>query len=315
MNTSYTGEIISLVVAVSWTVTALAAEKASRYASALTMNVVRMCLAIPMFLLLLWATTGNCLPLYANAATWGWLSLAGLVGYVFGDICLFRAYQEMGSRYGQLFMTLAPLFSALGGYFVFGEELKGITWLAIMLILIGIGMSILGKSPETGSKHHLQLKITPLAALLGIGAAMGQGIGLVISKIGMLEYEASLPSGIDEESVMMPFAATLIRCLAAIVGFAIITYFKHGFKEVPMMMKNRKAMTAMTVATVFGPVLGVSLSLLAVLYTSTGIAATLMALVPIFILLPSAVFMHQRISVLDILGAMVAVGGVALIFL
>lgn len=314
MNTSYTGEIISLAVAVSWTVTALAAEKASRYASALTMNVVRMCLAIPMFLLLLWFTTGNCLPLYADAATWGWLALAGLVGYVFGDICLFRAYQEMGSRYGQLFMTLAPLFSAIGGYFVFGEELRGITWLAILLILIGIGMSILGKSQD-GDSHHLQLKITPVAAFLGIGAAMGQGIGLVISKIGMIEYEASLPAGVDEESVMMPFAATLIRCLAAIIGFSILMWLKGDFKSVPVMFGNRKAMVPMTIATIFGPVLGVSLSLLAVVYTSTGIAATLMALVPIFILLPSAIFMHQRISTLDIVGAVTAVAGVALIFL
>ncbi len=315
MNTSFTGEIISLIVAVSWTVTALAAEKASRYASALTMNVVRMCIAIPIFFLLLWITTGSCLPLYANAETWMWLSVAGLVGYVFGDICLFRAYQEMGSRYGQLFMTFAPIFSAIGGYFVFGEALKGVTWIAIILILTGIGMSILGKSPESGSRRHLQLKITPLAALLGIGAAMGQGIGLVISKIGMISYEMSLPAEVGKDSVMMPFAATLIRCLAAIIGFAIIAYFRHEFKEVPKMMKNKKAMIAMTIATVFGPVLGVSLSLLAVLYTSTGIAATLMALVPILILLPSAIFLHQRISAMDIVGAITAVAGVALIFL
>lgn len=311
---SIVGEIISLIVAVSWTITALAAEKASRYASALTMNVVRMCLAIPLFFILLVITTGSFLPMYADAATWWWLSLAGLVGYVFGDICLFRAYQEMGSRYGQLFMTLAPLFSAIGGYFVFGEELKPITWLAILLILFGIGMSILGRSQADGSKHF-KLKITITAALLGIGAAVGQGVGLVISKIGMISYAAALPPGVDEESVMMPFAATLIRCIAAIVGFVAIMLFKHKQNEVPVMLRNRTAMTAMTIATVFGPVLGVSLSLLAVLYTSTGVAATLMALVPIFILLPSAIFMHQRISTLDIIGSIVAVGGVALIFL
>lgn len=310
---SFTGEIISLVVAVSWTVTALAAEQASRYASALTMNVVRMCLAIPIFMVLLLVTTGSLIPLYADSATWGWLSLAGLVGYVFGDICLFRAYQEMGSRYGQLFMTLAPLFSAIGGYFVFGEELKSITWIAILLILSGIGMSVLGRSQDSGSSH-LKLKITPKAALLGTGAAIGQGVGLVISKIGMLSYEDALPADVTGESVMMPFAATLIRCLAAIVGFSLIMFLKRETSEVPIMMRNRKAMVAMTIATIFGPVLGVSLSLLAVLYTSTGIAATLMALVPIFILLPSAVFLHQRITAADIIGAIIAVAGVALIF-
>lgn len=311
---SIVGEIISLIVAVSWTVTALAAEKASRYASALTMNVVRMGLAIPLFFILLGVTTRSFLPLYADVETWMWLSLAGLVGYVFGDICLFRAYQEMGSRYGQLFMTLAPLFSAIGGYIVFGEELKPITWLAIVLILLGISMSVMGRSQDEDGKH-LKLKITLKAALLGTGAAIGQGVGLVISKIGMISYEADLPPDVDGESVMMPFAATLIRCIAAMVGFVALMLIRHQSGEVSVMLRNRTAMTAMTVATVFGPVLGVSLSLLAVLYTSTGVAATLMALVPIFILLPSAIFLHQRISTLDVIGAIVAVGGVALIFL
>lgn len=311
---SVTGEVISLFVAVSWTITALAAEKASRYASALTMNVVRMCIAIPMFLVLLWVTTGSCLPLYADIATWGWLSLAGLVGYVFGDICLFKAYQEMGSRYGQLFMTLAPLFSAIGGYFVFGEALHNKTWIAILLILCGIGMSVMGRSSEAG-KSKIRLKITPVAAILGTGAALGQGIGLVISKIGMISYEESLPVGVDQSSVMMPFAATLIRCLCAIVGFTVIMLIKGESKSVVTMTRNKTAMTAMTIATIFGPVIGVSLSLLAVLYTSTGVAATLMALVPIFILFPSVVFMHQKITALDVIGSIVAVGGVALIFL
>lgn len=309
-----TGEIISLIVAISWTITALAAEQASRYASSLTMNVVRMCMAIPMFLILLWATTGSIIPQYTDAAVWGWLSIAGLVGYVLGDICLFRAYQEMGSRYGQLFMTLAPLFSAIGGFVAFGEEIRALTWLAIILILAGIGMSIMGGKAKEGTKRPA-LKITPKAALFGVGAAMGQGFGLVLSKLGMLSYEASLPSGVDESQIMMPFAATLIRCCSAMIGFTILMSLKRDWKSVPVMMKNRNAMVPMTVATVFGPVLGVSLSLLAVTYTSTGIAATLMALVPIFILLPSALFFHQRITALDVVGAVTAVGGVALIFI
>ena len=312
---SFTGEIISLVVAVSWTITALAAEKASNCASALIVNVVRMAIAIILFFILLFFTTGSCLPQYADAATWGWLALAGLVGYVFGDICLFRSYQEMGSRYGQLFMTLAPIFSAIGGWIVFGEELSAHTIVAILLILLGIGMSVFGRSQGESSGHHIGLKITPLAALLGIGAAVGQGIGLVISKIGMLSYEASLPPGVEPESVMMPFAATLIRCFAGIVGFSAIMFLRHSTAELPVMLRNRTAMVSVTVATIFGPVVGVSLSLLAVLYTSTGVAATLMALVPVFILLPSAVFMHQRITLLDIIGSIVAVAGVAFLFL
>lgn len=308
----YLGEIISLGVALSWTLTAMAAEVASRYASALIMNVVRMLIALPLFFLLLFFTTGSWFPLYADASTWMWLSLAGLVGYVFGDICLFRSYQEMGSRYGQLFMTLAPLFSTFGGWMLLNEKLPAKAMIAILLVLTGIALSVFGRG---NSEKKIALKISGKAALLGLGAALGQGVGLVLSKIGMLSYTNSLPAGVDADSVMMPFAATFIRCTAALIGFVLIMLWKGETSEVPKMLRNRKAMTALTVATFFGPFIGVSFSLLAVVYTSTGIAATLMALVPIFILLPSRIFFKQQITRLDILGSLVAVGGVAILFI
>ena len=69
------------------------------------------------------------------------------------------------------------------------------------------------------------------------------------------------------------------------------------------------------IVTLFGPVLGVSLSLMAVHYTSAGIASTLMALTPVFILIPYAFIFHQRISAREILGVVVSMTGVALFFL
>jgi drug/metabolite transporter (DMT)-like permease len=73
-------------------------------------------------------------------------------------------------------------------------------------------------------------------------------------------------------------------------------------------------MTFALIATLTGPFLGVSLSLMATLYTSTGIAQTIMAMTPIFILLPSWYFFKQKVTPLEILGAIISVGGVALFF-
>ena len=100
MSGNLLGEVIALVTAALWTITALAADMAARYATSLAMNVVRMLLAIPMFFILLWVVSGSPVPSYALLGVWGWLSLAGLVGYVFGDLCLFNSYRTMGSRYG-----------------------------------------------------------------------------------------------------------------------------------------------------------------------------------------------------------------------
>ena len=48
-------------------------------------------------------------PRYADGSTWTWLLLSGVVGYVIGDYCLMQGYIHIGSRFGQLFMTLSAL--------------------------------------------------------------------------------------------------------------------------------------------------------------------------------------------------------------
>ena len=69
------------------------------------------------------------------------------------------------------------------------------------------------------------------------------------------------------------------------------------------------------IVTLFGPVLGVSLSLMAVRYTDAGIASTLMALTPVLILIPYAFIYKQRIRFKEIAGVVVSMIGVCLFFL
>jgi drug/metabolite transporter (DMT)-like permease len=65
----------------------------------------------------------------------------------------------------------------------------------------------------------------------------------------------------------------------------------------------------------FGPFLGVSFSLVAVKYTEAGIASTIMALVPVFIIVPAVLFFKEKVTLPEMLGAIVSVAGVALFFL
>ena len=112
----YFGEILSLVVALSWTATALFADIASHRIGASPLNLLRMAMSLIFLGALLWIFTGSPYPLYADGKTWFWLALSGLVGYVFGDYCLFNSYVVFGSRYGQLFMTLAPPAAGIAGW-------------------------------------------------------------------------------------------------------------------------------------------------------------------------------------------------------
>ena len=120
----YLGQTIALVVAVSWTVCALLSETVSRRLGAHVVNVLRMVLSLLFIGALLWVCTGSPIPPRADSTTWGWLLASGAVGYVFGDYCLFNAYLLIGSRFGQLFMTLAPAVSALAGWLLLGERLS-----------------------------------------------------------------------------------------------------------------------------------------------------------------------------------------------
>ena len=311
----YLGEMISLAVAVLWTATALFADQASHRIGAMSTNVFRMIFSAALLAALLWVAVGHPWPAYADGATWLWMGLSALVGYVFGDFCLFNSYIVIGARFGQLFMTLAPPFAALAGWAMLGESLSWKSWLAMAVTLTGIAISILSRSGEEGHRH-LSLKLPVKGVLLGIGAGLGQGVGLVLSKIGMQHYAAALPA--DAPAAFgwaMPFASTMIRSLTGTAGFLLLMAAGGKLSQLHSAVRDREGMKFTALTTLFGPFIGVSLSLMAVQYARAGIASTLMALTPVLILFPYALLYKQKITPKEILGVCVSMTGVALFFL
>ena len=327
---TYLGELISIGVAFSWTATALLSEFGSKRLGNLTLNVLRMALALVFSLVLFLVVTGNPLPTGVSTEAAGWMLLSGLVGYVIGDFCLFQCYIIIGSRYGQLFMTLAPLSAALMAWVTLGQQMTAMSIVAMLVTLLGIGISVIGRasprpSPkgEGGVAHRsspsvwrglgggLSLKLPLNGVLFAIGAAVCQGVGLVLSKIGMDHYDvaAAMPDW------LVPFSANFYRCIAGIVGFSLLLYFRDGMAPLHEAMHDRKGLTVATATTIFGPFVGVGFSLMAVQYTAAGIASTLMAMTPIIILLPSYWLFHEKITWKAVIGAFISVVGVSLFFL
>ncbi len=303
---AYLGELISIGVAFSWTATALLSELGSKRLGNLTLNVLRMALALLFSLVLFVFVVGTPFPVGVTSEAFGWMLLSGLVGYVIGDFCLFQCYLIIGSSYGQLFMTLAPLAAAFMAWITLGQEMEPKCILAMLVTLMGIGISVLGR----GAHHLVSLKLPLNGVLFAIGAALCQGIGLVLSKIGMDHYDTTqIPAW------LIPFSANFFRCIAGIIGFTVLLYVKEGFKPLREALKDGKGMSMATATTIFGPFVGVSFSLMAVQYTSAGIASTLMALTPIIILLPSWLLFRQPITWRNLIGAIISVVGVSLFFL
>ena len=303
----YLGEFISIGVAFSWTATALLSEFGSKRLGNLTLNVLRMALALLFSVVFFGVVTGNILPPGASAEACGWMLLSGLVGYVIGDFCLFQCYIIIGSRYGQLFMTLAPLSAALMAWVMLGQQMTLMSILAMLVTLFGISISVLGR----GEHHKVSLKLPLNGILFAIGAAVCQGVGLVLSKIGMDYYEpsASMPEW------LVPFSANFYRCVAGIIGFTFLLYYRDGMAPLREAMHDKKGLSVATATTIFGPFVGVGFSLMAVQYTAAGIASTLMAMTPIIIILPAYWLFHEKITWKAILGALISVIGVSLFFL
>ncbi len=306
MFQSHLGEFAALLTAVFWTVTAIAFESASRKVGSLSVNLLRLFMAFIFLSIFSLVTRGHLFPADAGSHQWIWLTLSGIVGFTIGDLLLFESYVVIGSRIAMLIMSLTPPITAFIGWLILGETLTLQNLAGMLLTLTGIIMVVLQrKTPSLGKEKSRGLKLRfnyPIyGLLLAFGGAIGQGTGLVLSKFGMQDYNA--------------FAATQIRVLAGIVGFSIVFVFLKRWKRVFHAAKNKKAMSRLSIGAFFGPFLGVSFSLLAVRYTTTGVASTIMAIVPVLIIPPAVLFFKERLTVREVIGSFIAVGGVALFFL
>lgn len=169
MGGMFIGETIALGVAVAWTATALFAEVGSKRMGSLPLNTVRMTMSLTLLFVTLWLTMGVPYPRFANGSTWLWLLLSGVVGYVIGDYCLMQGYIFIGSRFGQLFMTLSAPTAALTGRLLLGEQMRPLAIVGMVVTLSGIALSILSKKDNTVSLG-LPAKGVFFAAMAGITA-------------------------------------------------------------------------------------------------------------------------------------------------
>ena len=297
MIASRFGEFAALLTALCWTFGALAFEIACKRAGATAVNWLRLIVGFVLISIFCLFYRGALFPSDASAHTWFWLTLSGVIGFSIGDFLLFRAFIVIGSRISMLIMASVPPITALIGWTVLGETLEGMDLLGMALTVGGIAMVVLERQAGQDQKkftHSMQ------GVLLAFGGAVGQAVGLVLSKYGMGTYDA--------------FAATQIRILAGTLSFALLFFFR-GWVNVYHTIWDRKAALPMFWGALFGPFLGVSFSLLAVQHTTTGVASTIMAIVPVLIIPPAIILFKERVTAREAIGAFAAVTGVALFFL
>jgi drug/metabolite transporter (DMT)-like permease len=297
-DTGILGQVAALGTAFCWAGSALFFEAAGRRIGSVSVNILRLPVALLFLGTYATISRGQPVPTDATPEAWSWLAASGLVGFVIGDLFLFRAFVVIGPRLSSLIMSSSPIWAALISWIFLGEELKWVYWLGMALTVGGIAWAVLERAPE--QETDFARKASPGGVLLAIGGAWGQAAGLVLAKHGMGDYH--------------PVAATQIRVLAALAGFIIFVTAIRYWWQVRAALRDVRGLLQTGMGAFFGPFAGVSLSLLAVQKTEVGVAATLMATTPLLII-PLVVFIYrERVGPGGVAGAVLAVVGAALLF-
>lgn len=244
---------------------------------------------------------GRAFPVDAGLDRVAWFGLSALVGLVLGDSLLFQSYLLVGTRLGMLLLSLNPIFGALLAWPLLGETMRPAQAGVMLVALAGATWVMLEGGKQSGTSTHDARKFA-VGVLLALGAALCQALGLIIAKRGLAGSYPALSALIIRLTVAMS-----AMWLAAVVQGE----FRATFQRLSL---DRRASVAILGGAVFGPFVGVWLSLVAVQNVEVGIASTLMAMTPIF-LLPLVHFIYrEKISPRAIVGTVIAVAGVAAMF-
>jgi drug/metabolite transporter (DMT)-like permease len=314
MPAQFLGEAAAIITSTLWTGNSILFTSAGKRIGAIAVNAIRIVIAVALLSVTHIIFFGTIVP-DANNAQWFWLGLSGIVGLGIGDFALFSAFILIGPRKSLLLMSIAPIVSVIFSYLLLEEVLGPWVLLGIGVTLVGIVIVILEREVkgiqiiEDKKKNDSVKKRNMLGISLGIIGAVGQGLGLVFAKYGIFNAADDPSSGLDSLS------ATMMRMLiGAIFVWVVITIWGR-LPEIREGIKDRRGVKLTSMGAFIGPYLGVWFSVIAVIYTEVGIAATLMSLMPVMIIPVVWVLYKEKTNWRGIAGAVVAVIGVAIIFL
>lgn len=289
------GKTAAFAAAFLWAITVTALTFAARRIGAQVVNAVRLALAAILLVLLHWSFTGAPWPGGSSLSGTAWLLLSGFLGFTVADGLGLESFVEIGPHLGMLVQTLAPVLSATMAWVFLGQNLSWSKGGAILVTLAGIALVVAGPDERSFGRSRAW------GLLLAFGAATGQALGQFTSLKGMA-------GGVG------PFPALVVRVGAGAVG-SLVYLALRGNLRLSTAWGDRRILAQMLTGTALGPVAGGFLAMVAIAQAPLGIASTLLALVPIFLLPLSWIFFHERITLHAVVGTLLTLGGAAGLFL
>jgi len=296
---AHVGELSAIGTAILWSLTYMQFTIAVRRIGPTHLNRLRLAIALLLLFVAHTIVTGSPIPMGAELSRWAWLILSGVIGFAISDALLFRALLHLGAHRTSLVMALIPIVSALLAWGLFGERLTGFQIAAALTTVAGIALVVSGRSDRGGEKTHRR---AALGLLFALGAVGAQSLRYILSVQGM---RGGFPV----------LSTNVIQILAATVAMWGVAGVTGSWRETWAALRDRRGAVMTSGGAFTGPFLGVTLSLVALSQAQIGVASTLMALPPVLLLPISRFVFKERITMRAIVGTVLAVGGVALLFL
>jgi len=293
----YIGEISALITAVLWAGTAIVFTEATKLVGSYVVNITRLILATSYLVFIILLFNLNYEISFQQIYL---LGLSGIIGLAFGDGFLFKSFQYIGARLSMLVMTLSPPIAAILAYIYLGEQLSNFGILGIVITISGVSIVVFKRSEQPTSDY----KKNNLGYLFAFLGAIGQAVNLIFAK------EAFQLGDINV------FVATFYRMVPSIPFMYLLgLLIRKKRNSITILKTESKALRYIIVGSVIGPFLGITFSLIAISNTYVGIASTLMATVPIVMLPIVVLYYKEKLSAISIIGAFVAIIGIAILFL
>jgi len=304
MDLNVLGQTAALITSCLWTFNSIFFTEAGRRIGSVSVNAYRIIMAVGFLCVAHTVLLGSLLPA-ANGEQWLWIGLSGIIGLGVGDFGLFAALVIIGPRRSVLMMALSPIFASIAAFLLLGEtiSLRGIV--GISVTLTGVAWVILEREQDT-IETPISRELETWGVFLALVGAVGQGTGLVLAKKGIYH---------EIGTILNPLSTTLMRMLFGALFVWISALIAQRMGELRRALGNREGIRYTAAGAFLGPFMGVTFSMIAVAYTPAGIAQTLMSLMPVFIIPVVWLLYKQRTSLRGMLGAAIAVIGVAILFL
>lgn len=295
----YAGECAAIGTAVCFAVGGNLFAAAGWRMGPAVLNRLRITVALVLLVAAMTAVRGVPWPIGATTPQLGWLSLSGLVGFVFGDAYYFRSLAILGPGRAALLASLAPVFTVLLAWPTLGEIPGPLALLGMALTLGGLMWVLQARGRAEAPRVEGPVAFGVLSGVLG---AVGQAAGSVLSKI-------ALRSGID------PLSATVVRVAAAAVGIWLLAGAQGEVTKTLAALRDRRGSLFMAGGAFCGPFLGVTLALVALQRIEAGVAAAITGCYPVIAIAIASRFHGERLTARIVFGALVTVAGVVVLFM